>query len=134
MELLLDLQMPDKVEFTLARMRDGGIHDQLGGGFCRYSVDARWEIPHFEKMLYDNAQLLAPYARFDVDVANGIYAWLQREMTSPAGGFYAALDADSEHEEGKFYVWQRAEVEALLRTDEFAVVEPYFGFDRPPNF
>ena len=146
MELLLDLDMPDKVEFTLVRMREGGIHDQLGGGFCRYSVDARWEIPHFEKMLYDNAQLLPLFAlamranedesgaRPDADVANGIYAWLQREMTSPEGGFYAALDADSEHEEGKFYVWRRTEVESLLRADEFAVVAPYFGFDRPPNF
>jgi uncharacterized protein YyaL (SSP411 family) len=134
MELLLDLGQPEKVEFTLARMRDGGIHDQLGGGFCRYSVDKRWEIPHFEKMLYDNAQLLPLYARFDADTAHGIVDWLQREMTSPTGGFYAALDADSEHEEGKFYVWQREEAEALLLAEEFAVAAAYFGFDRVPNF
>ena len=134
MELLLDLDLPDKAEFTLAHMRDGGIHDQLGGGFCRYSVDARWEIPHFEKMLYDNAQLLPLYARFDADVANGIVEWLAREMTSAHGGFYAALDADSEHEEGKFYVWERDEVQSLLSSLEFTAAAPYFGFDRPPNF
>ena len=134
MELLLDLGEPEKVEFTLARMRDGGIHDQLGGGFCRYSVDERWEIPHFEKMLYDNALLLPLYAQHDADTTRDIVDWLQREMTSSEGGFYAALDADSEHEEGKFYVWQRAEVRSLLSAEEFAVAAPYFGFDQPPNF
>jgi uncharacterized protein len=135
------------VELTLARMAAGGIHDQIGGGFCRYSVDERWEIPHFEKMLYDNAQLLPLYARgarqFGEEsfaaVARELLAWLIREMTAPStqasgGGFYTALDADSEHEEGKFYVWQRDEVRALLTDDEFTVAEPYFGFDRPPNF
>jgi uncharacterized protein YyaL (SSP411 family) len=134
MELLFDLEQAEKVEFTLARMRDGGIHDQLGGGFCRYSVDERWEIPHFEKMLYDNAQLLPLYAQTDAEIAHGICAWLRHEMTSPDGGFYAALDADSEHEEGKFYVWQRDEVHSLLSAQEYAVAAPYFGFDRAPNF
>src|ERR1700722_9010631 len=138
MELLLDAASPTTVEFTLQRMVDGGIHDQLGGGFCRYSVDERWEIPHFEKMLYDNAQLLPLYANFASDsfraAANGIVAWLRREMLSPSGGFYSALDADSEHEEGKFYVWQRDDVRALLDEAEFAVAERYFGFDRAPNF
>jgi uncharacterized protein YyaL (SSP411 family) len=135
MELLLDLREPEQVEFTLARMADGGIHDQIGGGFARYSVDERWEIPHFEKMLYDNAQLLPLYAdRGRADVAHGIIAWLLREMTAASGGFYAALDADSEHEEGKFYVWQRDEVRALLNADEFAVAERHYGFGRPPNF
>jgi len=134
MELLLDLGRPQQAEFTLARMRDGGIHDQLGGGFCRYSVDERWEIPHFEKMLYDNAQLLPLYAQLDTNVANGIVEWLTREMTSSEGGFYAALDADSEHEEGKFYVWQRDEAQTLLSAEEFAVAAAHFGFDRPPNF
>ncbi|HST27645.1 MAG TPA: thioredoxin domain-containing protein [Rudaea sp.] len=135
MELLLDLRKPEQVEFTLARMADGGIHDQIGGGFARYSVDERWEIPHFEKMLYDNAQLLPLYAQCDrSDVAHGILAWLLREMTAESGGFYAALDADSEHEEGKFYVWQRDQVRALLDSDEFAVVEKHYGFDRAPNF
>jgi len=134
LELLVDLDAPERVEFTLSCMARGGIHDQLGGGFCRYSVDERWEIPHFEKMLYDNAQLLPLYARADADVARALVEWLTREMTAPAGGFYSALDADSEHEEGKFYVWQRDEVQALLSADEFAAAAPYFGFDRPPNF
>ncbi|MBS0487237.1 MAG: thioredoxin domain-containing protein [Proteobacteria bacterium] len=134
MELLLDLGKPEQVEFTLARMADGGIHDQLGGGFARYSVDERWEIPHFEKMLYDNAQLLPLFAARDSAVAHGIIAWLLREMTAPSGGFYAALDADSEHEEGRFYVWQRDEVRTLLDADEFAIAAPHWGLDRPPNF
>ncbi|MBS0570306.1 MAG: thioredoxin domain-containing protein [Proteobacteria bacterium] len=135
MELLLDLDKPKQAEFTLARMADGGIHDQIGGGFARYSVDERWEIPHFEKMLYDNAQLLPLYAGCGrADVTHGILGWLLREMTAPSGGFYAALDADSEHEEGKFYVWQREEVRALLDADEYAVVARHYGFDRAPNF
>ena len=142
MELLLDIGSADAramVELTLARMADGGIHDQIGGGFCRYSVDERWEIPHFEKMLYDNAQLLPLYAAVDAadprgDVAQRIVEWLAREMTAPHGGFYAALDADSAGEEGKFYVWRRDQVRGLLNDTEFAVAEPYYGFDRPPNF
>ena len=140
MELLLDLAAPQMVERTLQGMADGGIHDQLGGGFARYSVDERWEIPHFEKMLYDNAQLLPLYACLApahaafAAAASGIVGWLEREMTAPDGGFYAALDADSEHEEGKFYVWQRDEVRALLDAREYAVAAPYYGFDRAPNF
>ncbi len=135
MELLLDLRKPEQVQFTLARMADGGIHDQIGGGFARYSVDERWEIPHFEKMLYDNAQLLPLYANCNrADVAHAILAWLVREMTAESGGFYAALDADSEHEEGKFYVWSRDEVRTLLDADEFAAAARHYGFDRPPNF
>ena len=149
MELLLDLDTDDTrsmVELTLARMADGGIHDQIGGGFCRYSVDERWEIPHFEKMLYDNAQLLPLYAIRARATGNAQYlraaqelvAWLEREMTSTSaqsgGAFYAALDADSEGEEGKFYIWQRDEVRALLSDDELAVAERYYGFDRAPNF
>ena len=138
MELLLDLNSPDMVNLTLTCMAAGGIHDQLGGGFCRYSVDERWEIPHFEKMLYDNAQLLPLLARAAraeyAPVIDGIVAWLQREMTAPGGAFFSALDADSEHEEGKFYVWHRDEVRGLLNAEEFAVVEPHYGFDRPANF
>src|SRR5579863_284299 len=137
----------EMVDLTLTRMAEGGIHDQIGGGFCRYSVDERWEIPHFEKMLYDNAQLLPLYARRARETANSLYhrsvqamvEWLTREMiTESAMGsgraFYAALDADSEHEEGKFYVWSRDEVRALLSDSELAVAERYYGFDRAPNF
>jgi uncharacterized protein YyaL (SSP411 family) len=150
MELLLDLGPASAgrdanlkmVELTLRRMADGGIHDQIGGGFCRYSVDERWEIPHFEKMLYDNAQLLPLYAmaawQFDetgfARVARELLAWLVREMTAPTGGFYTALDADSEHEEGKFYVWQREELRGLLDADELALADAYYGFGRAPNF
>jgi len=140
MELLLDLGEPQMAQFTLQRIAAGGIHDHLGGGFARYSVDERWEIPHFEKMLYDNAQLLPLYAAFARDdgacaaAADGIVAWLAREMTAPHGGFTSALDADSEHEEGKFYVWQRDDVRALLDDAAFAVAERYYGFDRSPNF
>jgi len=128
--------------FTLERMAAGGIHDQLGGGFCRYSVDERWEIPHFEKMLYDNGPLLGLYAdawalsgeTAFLRVAEGIADWLLREMTAPTGGFYSALDADSEGEEGRFYVWDRDEVAALLTPQESALAGRCWGLDGPPNF
>jgi uncharacterized protein YyaL (SSP411 family) len=127
---------------TLRKIADGGINDQLGGGFCRYSVDERWLIPHFEKMLYDNGPLLELYAdawrcggdeRFRA-VAEETVAWLVREMRAPQGAFYSALDADSEHEEGKFYVWTSQEVAAALSTDEYAVLARHYGLDRPANF
>jgi uncharacterized protein YyaL (SSP411 family) len=127
---------------TLVKMAEGGIYDQLGGGFCRYSVDPYWSIPHFEKMLYDNAALIALYSDawlvtrqplFEKTV-RGIASWVMREMQSPAGGYYSSLDADSEHEEGKFYVWAREEVKDLLTAGEYAVVEPHYGLDGPPNF
>ncbi len=130
------------VRITLERMADGGIHDQLGGGFCRYSVDAEWTIPHFEKMLYDNGPLLALYAdlarvtgdpRF-ADVARGIVGWMTREMRAPDGAFFSSLDADSEGKEGKFYVWSADEARALLSPDLAAVLAPHFGLDGPPNF
>jgi len=130
------------VRRTLEAMADGGIHDQLGGGFSRYSVDAEWTIPHFEKMLYDNGPLLGLYAdlarvtgdaRF-ADVARGIVGWMTREMRAPDGAFYSSLDADSEGEEGRFYVWSRDEVRSALSADEFAVAAPHWGLDRAPNF
>jgi uncharacterized protein YyaL (SSP411 family) len=130
------------VRLTLTRMAEGGIYDQLGGGFCRYSVDAQWTIPHFEKMLYDNAPLLALYADawavtqdplFE-RVARGTAAWTMREMQSPEGGYYSSLDADSEHEEGKFYVWTPDEVRALLQLDEYRVAAMHYGLDAPANF
>ncbi|MGE5169846.1 MAG: thioredoxin domain-containing protein [Rudaea sp.] len=130
------------VHTSLARMGEGGIFDQLGGGFCRYSVDAQWSIPHFEKMLYDNAALLALYADAAratgeaafADVARGIVAWLAREMRADDGAFYSSLDADSEGEEGRFYVWTREEARAALGDDLWAVAAPYYGLDGPPNF
>ncbi len=137
-----DAEALHMVQRTLSAMADGGIHDQLGGGFCRYSVDAEWSIPHFEKMLYDNGPLLGLYAdlaRVTRDetlarVARGIVGWIVREMRAPDGAFWSSLDADSEGEEGKFYVWSRDEVRDVLSADEFAVAAPHFGLDEPPNF
>jgi uncharacterized protein YyaL (SSP411 family) len=128
--------------FTLERMIRGGLNDQLGGGFCRYSVDADWMIPHFEKMLYDNAPLLAlccdAWQVTGDPVFRGAAAatadWVIREMQSPEGGYYSTLDADSEGREGKFYVWDRSEVEALMTPEEWAVFAPVYGLDRAPNF
>jgi len=128
--------------FSLHAMASGGVYDQLGGGFCRYSVDDQWMIPHFEKMLYDNGQLLALYADAALATGDAMFRriaietaeWAMREMQSPEGGFYSALDADSEGAEGKFYVWTPDEVRALLTTDEYNIFAPVYGLDRPPNF
>ena len=130
------------VLFTLQQMAHGGLYDQLGGGFCRYSVDERWDIPHFEKMLYDNGSLLSLYCDAWQCSADPLFAriveqtaaWVTREMQSPEGGYYSSLDADSEHEEGKFYVWQRDEIHTLLSADEYAVAAPYYGLNNAPNF
>jgi uncharacterized protein len=127
---------------TLRRMAEGGIFDQLGGGFCRYSVDPSWMIPHFEKMLYDNGPLLALCAQAAVasgdavlrEAAHSTAGWALGEMRAPGGAFYAALDADSEGHEGKFYVWQRAEAEQTLSAEEYRVLARRFGLDREPNF
>ena len=127
---------------TLRRMAEGGLFDQLGGGFCRYSVDRYWMIPHFEKMLYDNGPLLALCAEAAVATGNAVFRdaavstadWALREMRSPEGGFHAALDADSEGHEGRFYVWRRDEVESLLLSDEYRVLARRYGLDREPNF
>jgi uncharacterized protein YyaL (SSP411 family) len=127
---------------SLRRMASGGVRDQIGGGFCRYSVDEQWVIPHFEKMLYDNGPLLHLYAdawaltgeALFAETAEGIVDWLLREMQAPDGGFYSALDADSEGHEGRFYVWTPDEVRAVLSAEEYAVTAPVYGFDQPPNF
>lgn len=122
------------VETTLNKMAMGGIYDQLGGGFARYSTDTVWRVPHFEKMLYDNGQLLSLYSRAFQKFQHPLYrelvaetiGWLKREMLSPENGFYSSLDADSEGEEGKFYVWQKAELQKLLCKD-FELFAAYFN-------
>ena len=113
------------VTTTLDHMMNGGIYDQIGGGFARYSVDDEWQIPHFEKMLYDNAQLVSLYSEAYQVTKNERYKevvyetleFIDRELSDPSGGFYSALDADSEGEEGKFYVWTYAELQTILGSD-----------------
>ena len=140
-------QRPDRealnmVMTTLTKMARGGIYDHLGGGFCRYSTDRRWVIPHFEKMLYDNGSLLGLYSdalglgsdKLFADAVCETAEWMMREMQHPEGGYYAAQDADSEGVEGKFYVWRRDAVKRALTEDEYLVVETLYGLDKPANF
>jgi uncharacterized protein YyaL (SSP411 family) len=131
----------DMAKTTFVRMARGGIYDQIGGGFARYSVDAHWLVPHFEKMLYDNALLFRLGAHLyeatrDEEirrVTEESVDWLAREMTSPEGGFYSSLDADSEGEEGKFYVWTQHELDSLLGSDA-SLIRSYFGVTTGGNF
>ena len=143
-----DNQAFDMVNFTLHAMASGGIYDQLGGGFFRYSVDDKWHIPHFEKMLYDNGPLLGLYSdawqasgqksfkRIVKETAN----WVIREMQSSAGGYFSTLDADSEGEEGRFYVWSVDEIKNTLASDQiqaqhqFDIVQHMYGLNKPANF
>ena len=127
---------------TLDRMAYGGIHDQIGGGFHRYSIDARWLVPHFEKMLYDNAILAKAYLeawqatgkdRYR-RVAAGIFDYVLRDMTDARGGFHSAEDADSEGEEGKFYVWRLEEVTAALGDQDAALFAEFYGVSESGNF
>jgi uncharacterized protein YyaL (SSP411 family) len=137
-----DLKALYMASLTMTRMAEGGIYDQLGGGFSRYSVDGRWMIPHFEKMLYDNAQLLCEFSRASLATGEALFAriaaetaqWVLRDMRSPEGGFYSSLDADSEGHEGKFYVWTPTEVQALLTPGEYPAFSHRFGLDRGANF
>jgi uncharacterized protein len=133
----------DMVEHTLTRMARGGMYDQLGGGFHRYSVDAQWLVPHFEKMLYDNAQLARLYLHAWLATGNTEYRrvteetldYLLREMRHPVGGFFSAQDADSEGVEGKFFVWTPEEIRAALGDEETArAALAYWGVDGGPNF
>jgi len=128
---------------TLRQMARGGIYDHLGGGFFRYAVDAAWQIPHFEKMLYDNAQLLSLYSEaWECRRENGFREvvrataeWLMRDMQDPAGGCYSSLDADDpERGEGAFYLWRREEAQGLLSAAEYERFAACYGLDRPPNF
>jgi uncharacterized protein YyaL (SSP411 family) len=136
-----EAQALEMVTYTFRHMSRGGIYDQVGGGFARYSVDAYWLVPHFEKMLYDNALLVRlganlwqatrdPEAR---RVTEETIGWLAREMTSPQGGFYSSLDADSEGHEGRYYVWDSSELESLLGEDA-ALVKAYWGVTPEGNF
>jgi hypothetical protein len=135
--------LAEMVRHTLDKMAKGGIHDQIGGGFHRYSVDERWLVPHFEKMLYDNALLARLYldvgrelnAPEFLTVARRMLDYVLREMTSPDGGFYSSQDADSEGEEGKFFVWTPAEMRVALGDDELATIAArYFDITDEGNF
>jgi uncharacterized protein len=137
-----DLKALYMATLTLTRMAEGGIYDQLGGGFSRYSVDEFWMIPHFEKMLSDNGQLLALYAQAALATGEALFAraagetadWIVRDMHSPEGGFYSSLDADSEGHEGKFYVWTPSAVQGLLTPAEYEPFARRFGLDKDANF
>jgi uncharacterized protein YyaL (SSP411 family) len=130
------------VEVSLQRMANGGIYDQLGGGFHRYSVDAEWLVPHFEKMLYDNALLSRLYLHTYLVTNNPLYEriveetldYVVREMLSPGGGFYSTQDADSEGEEGKFFTWTPAEIEAALPAEDAALFMQYYDVTQTGNF
>ncbi len=137
-----DLKALYMATLTLTRMAEGGLYDQLGGGFARYSVDEQWRIPHFEKMLYDNGQLLCQYAQAARATGEPLFAkiagetadWMLRDMRAPEGGFYSSLDADSEGHEGRFYVWNPSQAQPLLTADEYAAFSRRFGLDRAANF
>ncbi|HEY5808007.1 MAG TPA: thioredoxin domain-containing protein [Povalibacter sp.] len=137
-----DLHALYMATLTLTRMTEGGLFDQLGGGFARYSVDQFWMIPHFEKMLYDNGQLLNVTAQAAVAtgeplfrrIANETADWIVRDLQSPQGGYWSTLDADSEGHEGKFYAWDRDEIRGLLPETHYQVFARRFGLDQEPNF
>ncbi len=130
------------VELTCRQMANGGIYDQLGGGFARYSVDEYWLVPHFEKMLYDNALLARLYLEAYEATGDGFYkriaeetlGYVMRDMTDPEGGFYSAEDADSEGEEGKFYVWTPEEIERVLEPEDAKLAERYWDVTERGNF
>ena len=137
-----DLDTLYMAERTLEQMALGGIYDQLGGGFHRYSVDAIWLTPHFEKMLYDNGQLLRTYLHAWQITARPLYrrivdetiAYVLSEMTAPDGGFYSTQDADSEGEEGKFFVWMPEEIDAALDDQAAALFKAHYGVTQHGNF
>lgn len=130
------------LDTTLTRMAEGGIFDQLGGGFFRYSVDDHWLIPHFEKMLYDNGLLLHVYSQAYARTHNPLYReismltaeWVMREMQSPTGGYFASQDADTDGEEGKFYLWEPEELRRLLPDAEYRAFSYRYGLEQSANF
>lgn len=129
------------VEVTLDNIAKGGIYDQVGGGFSRYATDSRWHAPHFEKMLYDNGQLVSLFSHAFLVTKNPLYRkvvfetldFVKRELTSPEGGFYSSLDADSEGEEGKFYVWTTEEIKEILKEDAQLFID-YYGITEAGNW
>jgi len=137
-----DERAREMCRLTLHAMASGGLYDQLIGGFYRYSVDDVWMIPHFEKMLYDNGPLLSLYTQAYIAFKEPVFAriaketaqWVIDEMQSPEGGYYSTLDADSEGEEGKFYVWTPQQIQKILSTEEYSIFAPLFGLDREANF
>ena len=137
-----DESLLEMVTYTLDRMAYGGMYDQIGGGFHRYAVDAKWLVPHFEKMLYDNAQLAKVYLQAHQltqepryrRIAEEIFNFIFREMTAPEGGFYAALDAETDAEEGKYYVWTADEIQKILGKKHAARFADVYGVDKGPNF
>ncbi len=134
-------EVKNMLELTLDQMFQGGIYDHVGGGFHRYSVDRYWHIPHFEKMLYDNGQLLSVYARAYEMIPKEEYrqtceemaSWAMAEMLDPSGGFYSALDAESDGEEGKYYRWEKSELQSLLG-DQFPRYAEVYRINESPNF
>jgi len=137
-----DVEALSMVALTLTRMAHGGIYDQLDGGFCRYSVDRYWQIPHFEKMLYDNGPLLALYAQAFLATGDALYGrianetadWILADMQAPNGGFYSTRDADSEGEEGLYYGWTPEEIGELLGDEQREVFARHFGLKADANF
>jgi len=129
-----DSPYKEYVELALMRMSHGGIYDHVVGGWARYSVDERWHVPHFEKMLYDNGQLLTLYANayalfktpYLKEKVLQTFSWLEHEMKDPSGGYYSAIDADSEGEEGKFYVWTENELQSILDETSYVHCKKYF--------
>jgi hypothetical protein len=137
-----DVEALYMASLTLTRMAEGGLYDHLGGGFYRYSVDRQWQIPHFEKMLYDNGPLLALYAEAHLATGEPLFAqvaersaeWLLADMRAPGGAFYASRDADAEGEEGRYYVWAEDEVRGHLSDELYEPFASRFGLNMPPNF
>lgn len=133
-----DKELEEHLKLSLEKMAMGGIYDQIGGGFARYSTDMLWKVPHFEKMLYDNAQLVALYSEAYKKYRDPLYAkviqqtieFMEREMMDETFAFYSALDADSEGEEGKFYVWDKTELKALLKQDEYEFIKDYYHINQ----
>ncbi|HEU5053660.1 MAG TPA: thioredoxin domain-containing protein [Hanamia sp.] len=131
----------EAVETTLKKMANGGIYDQLGGGFARYATDSKWHVPHFEKMLYDNGQLVSFYSHAYQLTKNPLYKkvvyetldFVNRELASPQGGFYSSLDADSEGEEGKYYVWTEKQLKEILQDDSQLYID-HFGITESGNW